>query len=49
MKKIPEIELPGAETLTPMQMNAIPLDAGTHSSLRAEAPATPRPANTKTS
>lgn len=33
MKTIPQVELAGAVELTPMEMNAIPFDTGTHSSL----------------
>lgn len=36
MKKIPEVALPDAETLTPLQMNAIPLDTGDHSHFVAD-------------
>lgn len=41
MKKIPQVELQGAVELTPLQMNAIHFDTGTHSSLAAESPSQP--------
>ncbi len=34
MKSIPKIDLPGAVTLTPMEMNKIHLETGKHSPVK---------------
>lgn len=36
MKKIPHVDLPGAQVLTPLQMNAIHFDTGEHSNFVAD-------------